>query len=284
VNWSAVDSSQNGGSDITGYDVEYSTSKDSGWVPAPGSPYAASATSANVAGLNNGTPYYFEVAAVNGVGAGSYAVTSSAVTPSAPAAAQDATSITVSPAAVTVDYGKSTSLKATLWDDVTTDSLSAALTLQSGSTMNGPWTTVTSSSSGTAKVSPSKTTYYRWSYAGDSTHGASTSAVVQVSVSRLVSIAASPTTFKHGKSTTIYGTISPIAGGTVTLQEQVGKKWVKVGAASIKKQKLPNRKTAVGYVITFKTSKKGNYTLEVVVSTTSGYATVTSGVVKVRVS
>ncbi len=63
LQWSAPVS--NGGSSITGYDVYDSTNASSVLSSVP---TLVTGTSATVSGLTNGTPYYFQVEAVNGVG------------------------------------------------------------------------------------------------------------------------------------------------------------------------------------------------------------------------
>lgn len=64
---------------ITDYLIQYRVNGDSNWTPfTDGTSTAASAT---VTGLTNGTAYQFRVAAVNGVGTGSYSDPSSAFTP-----------------------------------------------------------------------------------------------------------------------------------------------------------------------------------------------------------
>ena len=72
--------SNNGGSSITDYVVEYSSNSGSTWTAFSHS--ASSAASIIVTGLTNGTSYKFRVAAVNSAGTGAYSTASGAVTPS----------------------------------------------------------------------------------------------------------------------------------------------------------------------------------------------------------
>ena len=84
VSWVAPVST--GGSTITGYRVQVSTSAGSGFADAAGGCRPASVTVSTLVrcdatGLSNGTPYYFKVAAINADGTGSYSTASAAVTP-----------------------------------------------------------------------------------------------------------------------------------------------------------------------------------------------------------
>jgi len=80
LNWTAP--SNNGGGAITNYTIRYSSNGGSSWTTFPRS--ASKATSATVTGLTNGTSYLFQVAAINGAGAGAFSNSSSRVTPLAP--------------------------------------------------------------------------------------------------------------------------------------------------------------------------------------------------------
>jgi len=77
LNWVAP--ANNGGSPITGYEVEQSTDG-SIWDPATVAPSlgASNPTSARVSGLTDGTPYQFRVRAVNAIGSGPESGTASA--------------------------------------------------------------------------------------------------------------------------------------------------------------------------------------------------------------
>jgi predicted phage tail protein len=78
VSWAAPAS--NGGSAITGYQVQLAT-RAGGPYSSAGCPANSTTTSCTATGLNNGTTYYFRVAAINSVGTGAYSAPSSGVTP-----------------------------------------------------------------------------------------------------------------------------------------------------------------------------------------------------------
>jgi Fibronectin type III domain len=80
VSWTAPAS--NGGSAITGYQVQLATSGGT-YLNAAGCPTTSTTTSCTATGLINGTKYFFRVAAINGVGPGPYSAPSSGVTPTA---------------------------------------------------------------------------------------------------------------------------------------------------------------------------------------------------------
>ena len=77
--WTAPAS--NGGSAITGYQVQLATSVGGPYSNAAGCPTYSTTTSCTATGLRNGTTYFFRVAAINGVGTGPYSAPSSGVTP-----------------------------------------------------------------------------------------------------------------------------------------------------------------------------------------------------------
>lgn len=67
----------NGGSSITGYRVRWFVGAES----APSGSTVVGVPAASITGLTNGTPYTFDVAAINGVGTGAASARSAAVTP-----------------------------------------------------------------------------------------------------------------------------------------------------------------------------------------------------------
>ncbi len=69
ASWTAPN---NGGSPITGYDVQYSSDSGSTWTAAPGNPI--SGTSYTIPSLTNGTTYDVQVRAVNAVGDGDWSL------------------------------------------------------------------------------------------------------------------------------------------------------------------------------------------------------------------
>ena len=77
LTWAAP--TQNGGSAITDYVIQYSTDGGSTWTTFSHS--ASSSTTIQVTGLTNGTTYVFRVATVTSFGTGGYSATSASVTP-----------------------------------------------------------------------------------------------------------------------------------------------------------------------------------------------------------
>lgn len=84
LSWSAPVSS--GGSDITGYQIQISTSASGPWTAPAGTCEPSQTNNATRAacvatGLTNGTAYFFQVAAINYGGRGSFSAASASVTP-----------------------------------------------------------------------------------------------------------------------------------------------------------------------------------------------------------
>ena len=98
--WSAPSSI--GASSIANYVVEYATSPYSSWTTASGC--TGTSTSCTVSGLTNGTPYEFQVAAVNSVGQGSFSSPSSPLTPSGPPSPPTITGVTPSDGSLSLAF------------------------------------------------------------------------------------------------------------------------------------------------------------------------------------
>ncbi len=93
----------------TGYVVQYATSPYSSWTTT--SSCTGTSTTCTVTGLTNGTPYEFEVAAVNTNGQGQFSAPSSSVTPSGPPGAPNISGIVPSDGSLIVSFsGASSSL------------------------------------------------------------------------------------------------------------------------------------------------------------------------------
>jgi titin len=108
--WSAPSSS--GATGISGYVVQYATSPYTSWTTA--SSCTGTATTCTVSSLTNGTPYEFEVAAVNSVGQGSFSSPSGPLTPTGPPSAPTITSVTPSDGSLSVAFGAASSSLAIL--------------------------------------------------------------------------------------------------------------------------------------------------------------------------
>ena len=79
LSWTAPAS--NGGSALTGYQVQVATSAGGAYANATGCPANSTTPSCTATGLTNGTAYFFKVAAINVVGTGAYSAASSGITP-----------------------------------------------------------------------------------------------------------------------------------------------------------------------------------------------------------
>jgi len=281
VSWTAP---SDGGSAILGYDVQYSATAGATWVSASSSFHSSPLTTQTVTGLTPGTSYLFRVAAINANGTGSYSAASTAVVPLAPRA----TALTAT-AAKSVAYGKAVTVSATLSDKVTHAGIGGKhVTLYDRTSSKAAWKalkTVTTSVSGKASVAVTlhANLQFEYRYAGEAAHLAVTSNVVAVTATQVVAVHASAASITHGKSVKIYGTVLPVGTGQkVSVQELVGKTWKTVGTATIKRQKLPNGKTATGYVVTVKLPKKATYHLRATKAATSTLGAGISATVTVK--
>lgn len=271
------------GSAITGYTVEYKANSAATWNTASSS-VAPSATSYVVRSLLPGTKYDIRIAATNAQGPSDW---SSVKTVSTLA---DTTALTIS-RAVKIAYGKTVTVTGAIKDSTTGKAMAATtaslFAKPTGASAFTKLKDVKSSSTGALTavgVKPAKTTTYQWRYAGTAAHRAATSANDVVTVTRTATIKASPATIRKGKLSKIYGVVAPVAGGTATVQKKSGTRWIAVGHPAIKRQKLPNGLTRIGYVFAYRGAAKGRYTFRVWVPAVTGYAAVISPMTTVTVS
>jgi hypothetical protein len=104
-------------------------------------------------------------------------------------------------------------------------------------------------------------------------------------VAPVISAHSSKASVAHNVAFNIYGTVKPASSGQkVTLQRQAGKKWVNAGSATIKKQKLPNGTTTVGFAFTVKQRSKGTYHYRVSKAATTTLVAGTSNVLTVHIT
>jgi hypothetical protein len=193
--------------------------------------------------------------------------------------------------AVTINYGSATTLSTKLTDSVTHGALagkSVKLYRKAPSAANWTFvTTRTTNSSGLASSSqkPTAKAQYRWQFAGDTSFNASNSAAETVSVRQVIHASSSRGTVPHNVTFKIYGTVSPASSGQkVTLQRQAGTKWNSIGTATIKKQRMPNGKTLVGFLFSVKQASKGTYKYRVTKGATSTLLAGTSNTLTVKVT
>jgi hypothetical protein len=280
VAWTAP--ANDGGSAITGYTLQYSVDKGAHWTTTT---HNGTSRSQAVSGLTNGKSYVFRVAARNVAGTGSFSSASSAVTPVA-----DASKMTNSLSS-SLKYGATGKFWTRLTDSHTGAVLSGRwVSLYRRGASNQAWKLVksvktASSGYGTVSYKPSTSGQYEWRYTGENLHEAAASGITSQSVAQVVSAHAVHPTIRHGSTLTIYGTISPAASGQqVSLQQQVNKSWKGKTTAKERKQKLPNHKTAVGFVLKLKIKAKGKYKFRVYKPSASGRAAGYSTTVSVKVT
>jgi 5-hydroxyisourate hydrolase-like protein (transthyretin family) len=244
------------------------------WIAATARSNAASPrdsipTTKVVTGLVDGTSYVFRVAAITALGGSTYSAPSAPVTPTG-----DATALSVG-SHQTIDAGDHTVLSTTLTDSTTSTSVGGVqveLLRRSGS--GASWTAVNTPITGangraTTTVSPKTNTQYEWKFAGDATHGASTSAIESITVHQVVTISLSKHHVAAGKKVHITGTVTPNeAGKTVSLQRRSHGEWVAVDSATLSSKS--------GYRFTVKASHAGDFTYRVKRDATTHNASGTS--------
>jgi hypothetical protein len=265
----------NGGDPI----VHYTVSSSPGGFTKQGT-----ASPLTVTGLTNGTAYTFTVVATNGVGTSTPSGASGPVTPSAASAA---TALKAA-ASGTIRAGATVTVSAKLTDKGSAAPISgASVELLSRTSTTNAFThlaTLTTSPTGVAgaKEKPVRTTQYEFAYHGTATHAASASGVQSVSVAYVVAASVKPGSLNHSKPAKVYGTVSPgKTGDPVTLQQLVHGTWKTLKAtATLKTQKLPNGKTALGYVFTIAAAPKGTYEFRVSRSASTTNVAGVSGTLK----
>jgi 5-hydroxyisourate hydrolase-like protein (transthyretin family) len=161
---------------------------------------------------------------------------------------------------MTIKYGASVTTSTTIKDSTSSTpigGIAVQLQRKSGATWVLVGTANTSSSGVASKsVKPTGNIQYRWTFAGNSSHKTATSPTQTVSVTQVVSAHSTKSTIKHRIAFKIWGTVNPPSSGQkVTLQDLVGKLWKNIATVTIKKQKLPNGATTVGFVFTLNIAK-----------------------------
>jgi hypothetical protein len=248
-----------GGQPVTSYRIERSTDRGATWTLAA----VAMDTTVLVDGLTAGRSYEFRVEAKNGFG---YSVPSAVYTRPPPKPLRATVAWNVEPK-TTLRYGDSIELSARV---VTSHGGvgDARVELLSRHGPHGRFTLVrrlTADSFGgvSVTVTPKRNTTYEWTYAGSPLYLAATSKTMTFSVSQIVHAAITRTHVKVGQATEIYGTVTPSArgrvvhlqnpveGGGVTNQDASGSK------ATIKRQRMPNGKVEVGFILRFVPSSRG---------------------------
>jgi hypothetical protein len=178
-------------------------------------------------GLTNGTTYSYMVRATDAAtNIGPRATVT--VTPKLP------TTVTLKSSVRTIVYGASGTLSGTLQSG--TSALAGGAVQLQASPNGTAWTVLanlTSSTTGTFShvVKPGGKTYYRVRYLGDTTHAASGSAAVAITVRVALSTPSAPLSVWHGASFAVTGTLRPQHWATSRLvkllcEKLVGGHWV----------------------------------------------------------
>jgi hypothetical protein len=269
VTWHAPN--DDGGSSITGYDVQYSANGGSSWTSAANAFHTSTATSQTVMGLINGTSYLFRVAAINTSGTGAYSTPSAAVTP-----ASDQSSLS-SGTAGSIKFGESITLTTTLTAGNDGEPVSdQSLYLLGRTGTSDVWTrvrTATTNGAGgaSATVAPQANTEYEWAFAGDTDHTSATSQPEWVIVSQVVAAHLAKSHRKTGKTVDVVGAIAPNSEGrTVVLQRLAKGHWTSTShTAVVMNQQMPNGRKALGFQITFIARHHGHYTYRILRAATT---------------
>lgn len=265
-----------GGGQILGYDVEYALKPYTTWVSASNAFHSNPATTETITGLTGGPRLKVRVATITAFGAGVYSLPTQSVAPDLDKTLFNRTSD------VTVTYGKRAHLQTYAFDQATGQRiLGITVALQSETSSAAGFHTITAlhpNSSGVTSYSlrPKRNATYRYVFAGSSTHLPGIGPAFHVLVAPIVSATGTATRVAKNASLKIFGTVTPSAAGNlVFLQHKVGAKWKTLSVfTKIRRQRLPNGHTALGYVIRVPTSATGKTKYRVL---RSGSAKLASG-------
>ena len=137
--------------------------------------------------------------------------------------------------------------------------------------------TATTNASGVASatVKPLRNMQYEWTFAGNGTYPATTSAIITILVAQALTITAAR---PSASTLSIYGTVAPNeTGQAVGLQRQVNGVWRPFAAAvTIKSQRMPNGAITVGYRFNLNGIGPGTYVVRTSRAATSINAAGTS--------
>ncbi len=189
-----------------------------------------------------------------------------------------------------VNYGSAMTATTTLDDASTGKAIAgASVSLFGRPSASASWTKVgsaTTSSTGVASLRwrPKSNVQLQWRYAGGSAHAAATSATRSVSVAQVVKVSTTRTKVRHGRVFKVYGYTNPPGKGQhVTLQMKIGTRWRSLTSTVLKRQRLPNGATRVGYQFPRRISRVGSYRFRVVKAATASLAKGVSRTIRVRI-
>jgi hypothetical protein len=282
VSWVAP--AKTGGDPILGYDLEDSTLSGN-WVSVSSAFHSSPATTETVPSLVDGVALRFRVAAITADGTSTYSAVA-AVTPYGVVSA-----ITVSPSS-TITVGHAVTLRAAAEDMTTAQRIGEAeVRLVSRTDRSSPFRAVTTrytnaNGAVSVKLRPTVNTQFEWRMIGDPRHAGATSAVRTVWVAAAVKVALTRAHAGRGQIVDLFGTVTPKAAGQVVyLERKVGSRWELVGRhAVIARQRMPNGKRTLGFVMAVPTTKPGTTTYRVLRKATGGNVAGTSKPMTISIS
>lgn len=262
--------SDDGGSALTGYDVQFSTDNGTDWTSAP--PPSGTSTVDVVDGLVNGTSYVFRVAATNAEGTSDYSASSSPVVPRVDPD-RSALSITA-PTAVT--YPRVAAMATRLTDSSTAAPIGGAqVALFERSTSSRVWTraggAVTDAAGRAAvRLRPARNMQFEWRFAGASQHAAATSAVRVVDVAPSVSARLQHPSVRRQHRIVLSGVVRPSERGRhAVVQLYRRHAWRDVGIDTTLKYSTVGGASGSSYSVVFYGRSAGTYLFRVRVAATA---------------